>query len=90
MSSYQAPLADMRFVLHELLGAETLVRLPGYEEATPELIDSVLTKLRWEKSGYRVFRLSLRFPVVPSTVSTSSGTAAVTSFSWRLKIFTSP
>jgi alkylation response protein AidB-like acyl-CoA dehydrogenase len=42
MPVYQAPLDDMRFVLHELLGPERLSRLPGYEEATPDLIDSVL------------------------------------------------
>ena len=33
-------LRDMRFVLHELLGAEGPPALPGYEEATPELVDS--------------------------------------------------
>jgi alkylation response protein AidB-like acyl-CoA dehydrogenase len=42
MHGYRAPLRDMRFVLHELLGAEPLAGLPGYEEATPELVDSVL------------------------------------------------
>lgn len=42
MHSYTAPLADMRFVLHEVAGLRQLSRLPGYEEATPDLIDSVL------------------------------------------------
>ncbi len=43
MASYTAPLRDMRFVLHELLGAEErLTTLPGYEEATTELIDAAL------------------------------------------------
>ncbi len=42
MPAYQAPLSDMRFVLFELHGAESLAKLPGYEEATPELIGSVL------------------------------------------------
>jgi alkylation response protein AidB-like acyl-CoA dehydrogenase len=42
MYGYRAPLRDMRFVLHELLGAEVVPALPGYEDATPELIDSVL------------------------------------------------
>ncbi|GIK97460.1 MAG: acyl-CoA dehydrogenase [Alphaproteobacteria bacterium] len=42
MPTYKAPLRDMRFVLHELLGVEQLSRLPGYEEATADLVDSVL------------------------------------------------
>ncbi len=42
MYGYRAPLRDMRFVLHELLGAKPLTELPGCEEATPELIDGVL------------------------------------------------
>jgi alkylation response protein AidB-like acyl-CoA dehydrogenase len=42
MPAYQAPLRDMRFVLFELHGAESLASLPGYEEATPDLIQSVL------------------------------------------------
>src|SRR5690554_4697933 len=51
MPTYKAPLRDMRFVLHELLGVEQVARLPGYEEATPDLIDTVLeeaTKLAEE------------------------------------------
>ncbi len=42
MSEYQAPTRDMRFVLHELLGLDAVNRLPGYEEATPDLADAVL------------------------------------------------
>jgi alkylation response protein AidB-like acyl-CoA dehydrogenase len=42
MQVYKAPLRDMRFVLHELIEAGQLADLPGYGEATPELIDSVL------------------------------------------------
>ena len=42
MYGYRAPLRDMRFVLHELLAGEPVSALPGCEDATPELIDSVL------------------------------------------------
>ncbi len=42
MTVYSAPVDDMRFVLNELLGAESLSELPGYEEATPDLVDAVL------------------------------------------------
>ena len=42
MQTYKAPLRDMRFVLHELMDSDDLARLPGLEEVTPDLIDSVL------------------------------------------------
>jgi alkylation response protein AidB-like acyl-CoA dehydrogenase len=42
MPTYQAPLRDIRFVLDEVLGAESLTRLPGYEEATPETVAAIL------------------------------------------------
>ena len=42
MYGYRAPLRDMRFILHELLAGEPVAALPGCEDATPELIDSVL------------------------------------------------
>jgi len=44
MTVYSAPIDDMKFVLNELLGAESLTALPGYEEATPDLVDAVLTE----------------------------------------------
>ncbi|UCH73110.1 MAG: acyl-CoA dehydrogenase C-terminal domain-containing protein [Rhodospirillales bacterium] len=44
MTVYTAPIDDMRFVLNELLHAETLTELPGYEEATPDLVDAVLSE----------------------------------------------
>jgi alkylation response protein AidB-like acyl-CoA dehydrogenase len=42
MQTYAAPLRDMRFVMHELHDTPALARLPGLEEITPELLDSVL------------------------------------------------
>ena len=43
MATYQAPLRDMRFVLHELLDAEKrFTSIPGYEEATTDIIDAIL------------------------------------------------
>lgn len=45
MTVYKAPLRDIRFVLQELLHAERLVELPGYEEATPDQIDFVLEEI---------------------------------------------
>jgi alkylation response protein AidB-like acyl-CoA dehydrogenase len=42
MTTYRAPQRDMRFVLHELLGSEKLALLPGYEDATAEVIDQVI------------------------------------------------
>src|SRR5690606_31243750 len=42
MSDYAAPLADMRFVIHELIGLERINALPPFAEDTPELVDQVL------------------------------------------------
>ena len=42
MPTYKAPLDDMRFVLHDVLDVAQLSALPGYEEATPDLIDAIL------------------------------------------------
>src|SRR6266700_3427054 len=42
MSVYKAPLRDFLFVLDELLDVSALAKLPGYEEATPEIFAAVL------------------------------------------------
>ena len=43
MVTYSAPLDDIRFVLHELFDYEgTVTSLPGYGEASRELVDAVL------------------------------------------------
>jgi 3-(methylthio)propanoyl-CoA dehydrogenase len=42
MSTYTAPLKDMRFVLTELAGLAEIGRLPGYEEATADTVDAIL------------------------------------------------
>ena len=42
MTVYAAPLADMRFVMHELADLAAIGTLPGFEEATPDLVDAVL------------------------------------------------
>lgn len=42
MPTYKAPLTDMHFLLNDVFDAGQLAKLPGYEEATPELIESIL------------------------------------------------
>ena len=42
MSAYVAPIRDMLFVLNELAGLTEVASLPGFEEATPELVEQVL------------------------------------------------
>jgi alkylation response protein AidB-like acyl-CoA dehydrogenase len=42
MTSYNAPLADMRFLLHELGLLKSVNGLPGMEEATGDLVDAIL------------------------------------------------
>ncbi len=44
MPTYKAPLRDLRFVYYELFDAERLTRLPGYEEASQELVMDVATE----------------------------------------------
>ena len=42
MTTYAAPLRDIRFVIEELCAIEETARLPGLEEATPDLVAAVL------------------------------------------------
>lgn len=42
MPVYKAPLENMRFVLNDVLNAGQLSELPGYEQATSDLMDSIL------------------------------------------------
>src|SRR5271154_2426567 len=42
MNDYQAPLADMKFVLRELVDHELLAQLPGFGDVTPEVAGAVL------------------------------------------------
>lgn len=42
MSSYQPPLTDIRFALHDVLGTEALFQRLGFADASRELVDAVL------------------------------------------------
>ena len=44
MSTYKAPLKDMQFVLRELAGLQEVSALPGWQDASPELVDAVLSE----------------------------------------------
>jgi alkylation response protein AidB-like acyl-CoA dehydrogenase len=39
---YVAPVKDMMFVLKELAGLEQVARLPGFEEAAPDVVEAIL------------------------------------------------
>src|SRR5881394_4037438 len=51
MSTYRAPLKDMRFVLNELAGLAELAKLPGYQDATPDTVDAILEEASKFASG---------------------------------------
>ena len=42
MQTYTAPVRDMRFVLHELHDSSSLATLPGLEEMSSDLLNTVL------------------------------------------------
>jgi alkylation response protein AidB-like acyl-CoA dehydrogenase len=42
MSTYRAPLAEMQFVMNELAGLSQVARLPGFEEAAPDVVAAIL------------------------------------------------
>ncbi|MCU0633688.1 MAG: acyl-CoA dehydrogenase family protein, partial [Gemmatimonadaceae bacterium] len=44
MPVFKAPLDDIRFVLDEVVGLETVSRLPGFEDATPDLLHTVIAE----------------------------------------------
>lgn len=44
MTPYTAPLRDMRFVIHELVGLEQMASWPGLDDSTPDLVDEVIAQ----------------------------------------------
>ena len=42
MSTYNAPLRDMQFLIREVIGLAEISALPGFEEVNAELVDAVL------------------------------------------------
>lgn len=44
MPSYKAPVRDLQFVLHDMLGLTRQGNLEGFTEVTPDLVDAILTE----------------------------------------------
>ncbi len=42
MTTYSAPVRDMQFVINELAELDAIAQLPGFGEATPDLVEAVL------------------------------------------------
>ena len=41
-ADYRAPLADMQFILHELIPFSTINSLPAYQEVSDDLVNTIL------------------------------------------------
>ena len=42
MPTYKAPLREYRFLLNELLQIQNYANLPGFSEASPDVVDAIL------------------------------------------------
>ncbi|HEX8058774.1 MAG TPA: acyl-CoA dehydrogenase N-terminal domain-containing protein, partial [Novosphingobium sp.] len=42
MPSYKAPTRDVRFIVNEVLKLESYGNLPGFDGATPDIVDAVI------------------------------------------------
>jgi alkylation response protein AidB-like acyl-CoA dehydrogenase len=44
MTIYNAPTNEINFVLNEVLGMQVIAQLPGFEDATPDMVDAIVSE----------------------------------------------
>lgn len=42
MTDFTPPIRDLRFLIHDVIGLQTVAELPGFRETSPDLVDAIL------------------------------------------------
>ena len=67
MTDFTPPIRDLRFLIHDVIGLQTVAELPGFRETSPDLVDAILEEAAKLAKGVRYYlaRQSVKCGIQP-------------------------